>query len=265
MNRAVTLLSKRLSLFQLGKAEFHGPSSSVIVPLPLPVSRLPLQEQPESRRPAPGLHRIIPLSCPTTAGNRVLSLPTLIDNAPRVAPSWESHFTVKVDPELNKPEIQEPTTSHNTPMYAGPRALTIRRHKMRKHKRNKRIQRDWFKYQKYHREKKMRAEKEFVKRMKGHLSELHAFDPEKYIEDTISRAKREWSDELAPTGRRLYPHWSRLMSLEELYGLQQSDYIDKRAGYPDEEQKEKTKELRKKYRQEFLGIQAELEEGKEKK
>ena len=57
---------------------------------------------------------------------------------------------------------------------------------MKKHKRRKRYDRDFFKYQKYHREKKLRAEREFVKRMKGHLSELNAFDPEKYVENVIA-------------------------------------------------------------------------------
>lgn len=61
------------------------------------------------------------------------------------------------------------------------------------------------------------------------------------------RAKKEWSEELAPTGRRLYPHWSRLMSLEELYGLPKSDYIDKRSGIADEEHSEKIRKLRENY------------------
>uniref|UniRef100_A0A183FCN0 39S ribosomal protein L52, mitochondrial n=1 Tax=Heligmosomoides polygyrus TaxID=6339 RepID=A0A183FCN0_HELPZ len=57
-------------------------------------------------------------------------------------------------------------------------------------------------------------------------------------------AKKEWSDELAPTGRKLYPHWSRLMSLEELYGLPKTDYIDKKAGLAGEEDAEKIRQLR---------------------
>lgn len=99
---------------------------------------------------------------------------------------------------------------------------------MKKHKRRRRYDRDFFKYQKYHREKKLKAEREFQKRMKSLLTELEAFDPEQYVKDTIKMANKEWQDELAPTGRKLYPHWSRFMSLEQLYGLPKSEYIDKK-------------------------------------
>ncbi|CAJ0955895.1 unnamed protein product, partial [Mesorhabditis belari] len=268
MNRAVNLLAKRLNVLRIRTAEFHEPSSSLIVPPPIAPRYLPIldRSQAETIPNTSPLNRIIPLHCPTTNRNQILSLPSLLKQVPKVAPSPDANQAVKVDPELNRSPITEPLTSRNAPMLAGPRALTIRRHKMRKHKRNKRIQRDWFKYQKYHREKKMRAEREFVKRMKGHLAELNSFNPEVYVEETISRAKREWSDELTPTGRRLYPHWSRLMSLEELYGLPNGDYIDKRAGYPSEEDKEQIRQLREKYRRDFLSIHPDAEKkGKEEK
>lgn len=44
------------------------------------------------------------------------------------------------------------------------------------------------------------------------------------------RAEREWHEDIAPSGRKKYGHWSEVMSLEELYGLSQNDYINKRAG-----------------------------------
>ena len=43
------------------------------------------------------------------------------------------------------------------------------------------------------------------------------------------------------------------MSLEELYGLPDSDYIDKRAGIPEDEDKQQIRELRIKYYKEFRG------------
>ena len=48
---------------------------------------------------------------------------------------------------------------HSTPVAIQlmPRLITIRRKKMKKHKRRKRYDRDFFKYQKYHREKKLRV------------------------------------------------------------------------------------------------------------
>ncbi|EYC44951.1 hypothetical protein Y032_0444g1562 [Ancylostoma ceylanicum] len=64
---------------------------------------------------------------------------------------------------------------------------------------------------------------------------------------TILSAKKEWSDELAPTGRKRYPHWSRLMSLEELYGIPKGDYIDKKAGLAGEEDAAKIKQLKMDY------------------
>lgn len=72
------------------------------------------------------------------------------------------------------------------------------------------------------------------------------------------RAKREWTTELAPSGRKLYPHWSSLMSLEELYGLPESDYIDKRAGLPGEEDKEKIRQLKIDYYRQFRGENIEV-------
>lgn len=50
--------------------------------------------------------------------------------------------------------------------------------------------------------------------MKGHLAELEAFNAENYVKETIEASKKVWEKELAPTGRKLYPHWSRLMTLE---------------------------------------------------
>lgn len=50
--------------------------------------------------------------------------------------------------------------------------------------------------------------------MKGHLAELEAFNADNYVKETIEASKKVWEKELAPTGRKLYPHWSRLMTLE---------------------------------------------------
>lgn len=52
-----------------------------------------------------------------------------------------------------------PQQSQTVEILAGERMLKIRRHKMRKHKRRKRYDRDYFKYQKYHRQKKAKVMK----------------------------------------------------------------------------------------------------------
>ncbi|KHJ91114.1 hypothetical protein OESDEN_09026 [Oesophagostomum dentatum] len=149
--------------------------------------------------------------------------------------------------------IEAPSKNPPLAIQLAPRLLTIRRKKMKKHKRRKRYDRDFFKYQKYHKEKKLKAEREFIRRMKAHLAELESFKPEQYVEETIAAAKKEWSDDLAPTGRKRYPHWSRLMSLEELYGIPKSDYIDKNAGLAGEEDAAKIKQLKTEYDNKYRG------------
>ena len=59
---------------------------------------------------------------------------------------------------------------------------------------------------------------------------------------------------MTPAGKPLYPHWSRLMSLEELYGLPKSDYIDKKAGLPTEEDWEQIKKLKQDYENKYRGV-----------
>lgn len=254
MNRLVVSITQKCARLSISPAaHFHSPSSSLVVP-PVPRGLPRSYEMPDMDRTGAGPTPQLPFTCPGLDNvGQVYTFPTL-NRAPILAPApFLQQIVEKMDPELNKSPIEAPSAFPNTAMYAAPRLLTIRRKKMKKHKRRKRYDRDFFKYQKYHREKKLRAEREFTKRMKAHLAELEAFDPEKYVEDTIARAKREWSDELAPTGRRLYPHWSRLMSLEELYGIPKSDYIDKRAGLSSEEDRERIKQLRDEYRRQFLG------------
>ncbi|KAK0390372.1 hypothetical protein QR680_019328 [Steinernema hermaphroditum] len=158
----------------------------------------------------------------------------------------------KLDPIVQRSPVVDPNAGTVAPMIAAPRLLTIRRKKMKKHKRKKRYDRDYFKYAKYHREKKLRAEREFRARMKDILNELETFNPMDYVNDTIRSAKREWSTKIAPSSKKLYPHWSQLVSLEELYGLEKSDYIDKRAGLPTEEDREQIARLKEEYRKKYI-------------
>lgn len=140
--------------------------------------------------------------------------------------------------------------------------LVIRRKKMKKHKRRKRYKRDHFKVQKYHQQKKMKvssfvvfrlhsfdlqAETLFRERMNAMIHELETFDPLEHVKDTIRRAKREWEVSLVPSGRKKYPHWSEMMSLEELYGLPPDDHIDKTAGRPSPEDQAEIEQRRADY------------------
>ncbi|KAI6200188.1 hypothetical protein M3Y96_00706400 [Aphelenchoides besseyi] len=131
--------------------------------------------------------------------------------------------------------------------HASNNMLVIRRKKMKKHKRRKRYKRDYFKYQKNHQQKKLKAETLFRQRMNAMIQELETFDPLEHVKDTMRRAKREWSVSLVPSGRKKYPHWSEMMSFEELYSLPPSDYIDKKSGRPTPEEQAKITELRRDY------------------
>lgn len=61
------------------------------------------------------------------------------------------------------------------------------------------------------------------------------------------RAQREWETHLAPSGRKKYPHWSQSTTLEDLYELEHSTYIDKRYGLPTPEDKAKIAHLSEDY------------------
>uniref|UniRef100_A0A915E0L7 Tr-type G domain-containing protein n=1 Tax=Ditylenchus dipsaci TaxID=166011 RepID=A0A915E0L7_9BILA len=139
------------------------------------------------------------------------------------------------------------TTTPVLAFHSEGRLMDIRRHKMLKHKRRKRWARDHFEYTKKQAQKKMKSEVLFRARMKEIVEDLDAYDAMAYINETIRKASREWKLVVAPSGRKIYPHWSSIMSLEELYGVEKSEYIDKRAGYPTPEDKVKLEAMKADY------------------
>ncbi|CAD6198719.1 unnamed protein product [Caenorhabditis auriculariae] len=253
MNRAITRLVEACSRLTFSQRchnhyFYSTPTSANVPSFPLPItSRI----DRGSSRQNESVHfpqSSVPVDLPSLENpQQVYTFPTLNRTPFQAPPPPLTEILDKLAPSAIKGSIEEPSYKEQVPMHLSPRLLTIRRKKMKKHKRRKRFDRDYFKYQKYHREKKLRAEREFQKRMKSLLNELEVFSPEKYVEETISKAKKEWQDDLAPTGRKLYPHWSRMMSLEELYALPKSEYIDKRSGLPTPEDAEQIKVLREKY------------------
>uniref|UniRef100_A0A914I754 Uncharacterized protein n=1 Tax=Globodera rostochiensis TaxID=31243 RepID=A0A914I754_GLORO len=128
-----------------------------------------------------------------------------------------------------------------------PRILRIRRRRMRKMKRRRRINRDWYQYKRKHSKKKAKAEALFRTRMNEMLDEMNRFEPLEYVKQTMRMAKWEWQTNVAPTGRKKYPHWSTLMSLEELFGLEPGTRIDKRYGLPSLEDRPLVDKLREDY------------------
>ena len=105
----------------------------------------------------------------------------------------------------------------------------------------------------------IKAEILFRQRMNAIIDELEAFDPLEHVRDTMRRAKRDWQTSLASTGKKKYPHWSELMTLEELYDLPPTDYIDIRtAGRPSPEDAAKIAELRAEYYKKYMRKPAEI-------
>ncbi|KAL7073016.1 hypothetical protein ACQ4LE_007678 [Meloidogyne hapla] len=117
-----------------------------------------------------------------------------------------------------------------------PLIMRIRRHKMNRHKYLKRLKRDWWQIKKRHAQKKQRAEDLFRGRMREILAEFERFDPLEYVKETMEKANKDWRVDVEPSGRKKFPHWSTLMSLEELYSVEKDDYIDKRFGLPSSEE-----------------------------
>jgi len=158
---------------------------------------------------------------------------------------------------LSKLNLSDPLTT-KTNVFANPNAFLpvvvsqrfmspLRRKKMKKHKRRKRFNRDWFIYQKYHVKKKAKAENLFRQRMRALMHDLDTFDALAHVKETIQKAKREWQPSVAVSGRKKHPHWSELMTVEELYGVKPDTHIDKKAGQPSEEDAAKIAQLRSEY------------------
>uniref|UniRef100_A0A0N4ZKS4 DUF1713 domain-containing protein n=1 Tax=Parastrongyloides trichosuri TaxID=131310 RepID=A0A0N4ZKS4_PARTI len=178
---------------------------------------------------------------------RIYSFPELTPKIMEV-PTTLNELLDKMDPLLEENKnIEEPSNNKISPLYCGPRLMTIRRKKMKKHKRRRRYDRDYHKYQKFHRQKKLKAEKKFRQQMAFLIKDMEEFNPKDFVNQTIEKAKLEWNTKLAPSGKKKYPHWSQLMSIEELYGIEKNSYIDKNYGYPGEEGKQQLDHLRKEY------------------
>jgi len=133
------------------------------------------------------------------------------------------------------------------------RFLRIRRRKMLKFKRLKRRKRDAFKYAKYHRAKKTKSEAAFRARVSVLFDELDSFDADKYVRETIDMSHRT-TERVSYSGKRLHPHWSTLISIEELYDLPNTDYIDKRGGLPSDEDLAEIRRLQDEYNRKYCRI-----------
>uniref|UniRef100_A0A5S6Q2D8 Uncharacterized protein n=1 Tax=Trichuris muris TaxID=70415 RepID=A0A5S6Q2D8_TRIMR len=131
------------------------------------------------------------------------------------------------------------------------RMIRIRRRKIKKHWRMKRFRRRRAVYLRVHAEKKQRAEKLFLARVNTILNEGLQFKADQYVRGVIERAKWKPSEERLPSGKVKLPHWTSLISIEELYGLKQTDYIDKKSCIASPEEWSEILKLKKKYHDSF--------------
>ncbi|VDK80125.1 unnamed protein product [Litomosoides sigmodontis] len=258
MSIFLTTLERRLSQFAFISTNFSGKNqitklAGMYDQLPRPYKNCETHE-----RKIFSVNAILqksPWQLPSKQREMVFTFPST-NRQPIVVPGiFVNEFLKKFDPlySLQIP-LWLPQQSQAVEILAGERMLKIRRHKMRKHKRRKRFDRDYFKYQKYHRQKKAKAETFFRNRMQKMLEDYKTFDAEKYIKDVIACAKQDVTKDVSLSGRRKYPHWSTLITLEELYGLPQTDYIVKEAGLAGEEDRDKIKQLKKEYDLKYRGF-----------
>ncbi len=70
------------------------------------------------------------------------------------------------------------------------------------------------------------------------------------FQETIQKAKTE-PEKLSPSGRKIHPPWTDLISFEQLYGVPDSDFIDKKAGLASDEELDAVRRLRELYYRQF--------------
>ncbi|KHJ44638.1 hypothetical protein D918_05305 [Trichuris suis] len=145
--------------------------------------------------------------------------------------------------------LPSPVESHYK-RYAH-RMIRIRRRKIKKHWRLKRFRKRRAIYLRVHAEKKQRAEKFFLAKINTILHKGLQFNAERYVHDVIERAKWKPNEERLPNGRIKLPHWTSLVSIEELYGVKQTDYIDKRSCMASPEEWSEILKLKCKYQNTF--------------
>jgi len=140
---------------------------------------------------------------------------------------------------------------HTTPPLQH-RMLTVRRLKMKKHLRRKRLRKIKVHLMQYREMVKARDERVFRVRCQQMVDEAAAFNAESYVRDVLARAARvqHTTTSLTPAVDALTDrprHWTDVMSVEEMYLVPYTHYIDKRTGYASPEDAVEIEKLRRKY------------------
>lgn len=181
----------------------------------------------------------------------IYTFPEIISiNSVIQAPSSLNFAVEKLDPEKSiDKSIKAPSISRPW-MHAVRSMIIIKRWRIKKKKLIKRIRKNWHQIKKRNEAMEKKLEEEFRFKAQSMLADAINFDPEAHVKDIISKAKWE-PPKTTITGKKIYPHWTTLMTVEELYGVPKSSHIDKSALLPDEEDLEKLRELKKKYHEAF--------------
>lgn len=174
-------------------------------------------------------------------------------------PLWHSSITLPSFGMQIPPEIRAD----------GGRNLTHRRKRIKKHWRRKHFIRDIVIYKKREKKRKLAAERVFRDRLMAKIQSAEEFDAKSYVENFLSRvdwnsatptpvsalitdgaceeAKDEKSTQNSKRKTSNSKHWTDVISVEQLYGIPPSTYIDKTAGVADDEEWQEIVKQRLKY------------------
>lgn len=153
---------------------------------------------------------------------------------------------------MKRVELEAPSVGRQLVKHAA-RVVVIKRKKIKKKKLIKRVRKNWHQIKKRNEAKAKADEADFREKMYVKLSDALNFSPEDHVKDIIGKVKQP-PPQVTITGKKKYPHWKDVMTIEELYGIPPSLHIDKSACIPDEEDLEQIKELKEKYEKTFRKV-----------
>lgn len=182
-----------------------------------------------------------------------ITLPSLINSTKLEAPSFkiDEYFH---DPLPNLLPLYLPESPNQAPEMRAERGLLERHARMKRHHRMKRFKRDLTLYKRRHKRRKQAAEKRFQDKIADIIAEANAFSPESYVDSILRVAHKKRPQRIVyeyDYYQSKVPHWTEVMTIEQLYGVPASDRIDKNTGFASEEELEEIKNRRNEYEETF--------------
>lgn len=201
------------------------------------------------------LNPTVVLPSQTISENLKITLPSFY-NTKMLAPSSSKLQEIFQDPlPILNTFIELPPTPQTAPEMYVSGVLLKRKRRIRMYHRRRRRKDNWVEFAKRHKKKKDAAEKRFRDRVNVLLAEAKAFDPRDYVARIVAKSRKDESIKIKYDYENYYrsslSHWTENISVEDLYGLKKTDYIDKKSGLPSAEELEEIKKLRKLYEDTF--------------